>query len=209
MEEGNNPVPFCRIELLGGLRVLLGTTDGGERVVTRFRSQKFGGLLAYLAYHSRRPHPRELLIELFWPESDPAAARVSLRQALASLRRQLEPPGTPPGSVLQADRLTAQINPAGVTTDVADFSAALHQAARASSPEERARRLAQAVELYRGELLPHSFQEWVIPERQRLQQRCLQALDDLTRHFEAADQTSTALRYADQTVHIDALREEG
>src|SRR5262245_26308447 len=36
-----------RIELLGWLRA-----TQGERVVTRFRSQKTGALLAYLAYHA-------------------------------------------------------------------------------------------------------------------------------------------------------------
>ena len=54
-------------------------------------------LLAYLAYHSHRSHPREELIEFLWPESDPRAGSVSFRTALASLRRQLEPPDIPPG----------------------------------------------------------------------------------------------------------------
>src|SRR5713101_7635240 len=55
-----------RIELLGRLRA-----TQGDRVVTRFRAQKGGALLAYLAYHLDRPHPREELIELLWPEAEP------------------------------------------------------------------------------------------------------------------------------------------
>src|SRR6266852_4590920 len=75
-----------RIELLGGLRA----TQGG-RVISRFRSQKTGGLLAYLAYHSHRTHQREALIELLWPGRDPAASRDGLSTELSRLRHQLEP----------------------------------------------------------------------------------------------------------------------
>jgi DNA-binding SARP family transcriptional activator len=76
-----------RIEMLGELQAV-----GTDRVVTRFRSHKTGALLAYLAFYVYRSHPRELLMELLWPEEDPESARDRLRVALSSLRRQLEPP---------------------------------------------------------------------------------------------------------------------
>src|SRR5262245_16245957 len=52
-----------RIKLLGELRA-----ESGDRVISRFYTQKMGALLAYLAYHGRRAHPREALIDLLWPE---------------------------------------------------------------------------------------------------------------------------------------------
>src|SRR5215470_4825075 len=106
----------CRIELLGGLRVLQ-----EQRVITRFNTQKTAGLLAYLAYHSHRLHPREFLVELLWPESDPHAGRASLNMAVSSLRRQLEPPGIPSGAILTSDRFSVGVNPAGVTTDLTEW----------------------------------------------------------------------------------------
>ena len=54
------------IELLGRLRA-----TQGDHVVTRFRARRTGALLAYLAYYLERPHPREVLIELLWPEAEP------------------------------------------------------------------------------------------------------------------------------------------
>src|SRR2546423_1699113 len=87
-----------RLTLLGGLRA-----ERGNETVTRFRTQKSGALLAYLALFSHRSHPREELAELFWPDLDPDAARTNLRTALSSLRQQLEPAGIPAGSVLVAD----------------------------------------------------------------------------------------------------------
>jgi DNA-binding SARP family transcriptional activator len=71
-----------RIELLGRLRAVQ-----GDRVLTRFRTLKTRSLLAYLAYDLQRPHPREELIEMLWPESDLDAGRGNLSTALHSLRR--------------------------------------------------------------------------------------------------------------------------
>src|SRR5260370_11060612 len=108
-----------RIELLGWL-----PAAQGDRVVARFRSQRTGSLLAYLAYYGHRSHPREVLIELLWPERDLEAGRNSFRVAISSLRRQLEPPGLPPGTVLVADRSFVRLNPAACITDVAEFESA-------------------------------------------------------------------------------------
>src|SRR5687767_6453324 len=118
-----------RIEVLGWLRAV-----HRARVITRFRSQQTGLLLAYLAINSHRSHPRSELVELLWPEGDPEAGSLNLRVALSSLRRQLEPPGVPPHSVLLADRSSIRLNPAAVSTDVAEFETAL-QAAGRHSPE--------------------------------------------------------------------------
>src|SRR5262249_56949846 len=101
-----------RIELSGGLRV-----PRGPQVFRRFRMQKAGALLAYLAYYSHRSHPRDALIELLWPESDLEAGRNRLSVALSSLRRQLEPPGVPAGAVIMADHGPVHLNPVAVTTD--------------------------------------------------------------------------------------------
>src|SRR5438552_18676358 len=109
-----------RIELFGGLRVQV-----GERLITRFQTRKTASLLAYLAYYLERSHPRDILIDLLWPDADPGAGRHRLSMAPSSLRRQLEPPGIPAGAVLQADRFLVRLNPAAVRTDVGDLLSAL------------------------------------------------------------------------------------
>src|SRR5437764_6756150 len=145
-----------RIEMFGWLRVVQ-----PDRVISRFRTHKAGALLAYLAYYQHRSHPREVLIEMLWPEGAPAAGQRNLRTELASLRRQLEPPGVPSGAVLLADRETLQLNRAGCVTDVALFEAALAAAERATSPCERVEHLTTEAEPYLGEVLPRSFRAWL------------------------------------------------
>jgi class 3 adenylate cyclase/DNA-binding SARP family transcriptional activator len=195
-------VPW-RIELLGELRVV-----HGSRVVTRFRSQKTGLLLAYLAYYLHRPHRRDQLCDWLWPDGDPSAARHSLRSVLHWLREALEPPDTPAGTLLLADRTTVQLNPAVVTTDVAEFAAALEAAARAGDSAERARWLARAVDLYGGELLPGCYDGWVLQEREWLAERFFPALGQRIAHLEQAGDLNGALQLAQRGVRLDPLREE-
>src|SRR5215213_2657018 len=114
-----------RIELLGGLRAVQ-----GDHVLTRFRTQKTAALVAYLTYYPQRPHLRDALIELFWPDGDLAAGRNNLSRELAWLRQHLEPPPSPHGAVIAADRTTIRLIDAAITTDVAAFTAALRAAER-------------------------------------------------------------------------------
>src|SRR5437764_9234619 len=128
-----------RVNLFGGLRA-----QQGDRVITRFKTQKVASLFAYLAYHLRQAHSREILIEMLWPESDALTLRNSLSVALSSLRNQFEPPGIAQGTVLRADRFSVGLNPATVTTDVAEFEQALKAAAGAGRALERAPHLTEA-----------------------------------------------------------------
>jgi DNA-binding SARP family transcriptional activator len=134
-----------RIELLGGLQVV-----GRDQVLTRFRTRKTAALLAYLAFYLDRSHPREVLIELLWPECEPALGQRSLRTALSSLRHQLEPPGIPPGAVIVADRSLVQLNADFTATDVREFEAVLHGGRGAGSNATEFSALTRAAELYRG-----------------------------------------------------------
>jgi predicted ATPase/DNA-binding SARP family transcriptional activator len=191
-----------RIEMLGGLRASCASQD-----VRRFRSRKVGALLAYLAFFAERSHPRDALVDLLWPDEDLDVARNRFRVALASLRRQIEPPGVPPGAVLVADHSFVRLNADLVTTDVAAFQAAL-QAAEAGDEVEHRQRLRQAVALYQGELLPGHYEEWVLRERQRLEEAYLGALGEMTALLEGSGDLRGALQWARRAVATDPLREE-
>lgn len=177
---------LCKIQLLGGLRVQI-----GEREVTRFSTQKTASLLAYLAYHRHQQHPREVLMEALWPECDPKVGRNRLSVALSALRRQLEPPGIPQGSLIQADRFAVSLNPAAVTTDVAEFCAALHKAARATNLAERNQLLQHALSHCHSELLPGFYEDWVLTEQRRLEEMKEQAARFLAAHPISADSAET------------------
>jgi DNA-binding SARP family transcriptional activator len=198
-----------RITLLGGLQA---ERDGVT--ITRFRTQKTAALFAYLALFVHRAHPREELTERFWPESDAEAGRSSLRTALASLRRQLEPPGVPAGAVLIADSVNVRLNPAAVTVDTAEFEAALAAVSHAAAVHDPAARIEQmehllrAAECYRGELLPGFYDDWVLDARERLAQAHLDLLRRGRQISEALGDMSRALVYAREIAAADPFDEE-
>ena len=153
-----------QIQMLGRL-----SARRGDRVITRFASSRVATLLARLALFPAHAHPRAALIGLLWPGDDPDVGRPRLRVVLASLRRQLEPPDVPPGTVMVADRTSVRLAPDAFHTDAAEFEAALRSAARASSPTLEREALDRAVALYAGELLPGFYDEWILAERERLE----------------------------------------
>jgi predicted ATPase len=144
--------PLWQIELLGEMRVV-----GQGQVLTRFESRRAMALLAYLALHPQRRPTREELIDRIWPDAPLEAGRNRLKQALSSLRRQLEPPPLPSGSVFEADKFTIGLRTGAVTTDVTALERALGRGDRAA-----------AQRLWKGELLPGLYDDWVQTQRERL-----------------------------------------
>src|SRR5262249_23174565 len=119
-----------------------------------------------------------------------------------------EPPGIPAGAIIQADRVRVRLNDDLVTTDVAEFEAALRRAAAPGTDSERAPWLQQAVELYAGELLAGFYEEWIFPEREHLAEQYSGALRRLARCFAAQRDLDRAIDYARRAVLFDPLREE-
>ncbi|MCW3052577.1 MAG: putative ATPase, partial [Chthonomonadales bacterium] len=192
-----------RIELLGGLQA-----RQGAQVLSRFRTQKVGALLAYLALESTQLPLREQVAGILWPESDREAGRASLRNALASLRQQLEPHGTPANSVLLADRVRVGLNPEAISTDVSDFEAAVRRSLQSNSPEEAFQADLSAVDLYPGELLSGWYEEWIFPERERLGLLYEGALQRIVAAFERANDLDRAIEYAHRRITLDRTNEE-
>src|SRR5262249_47850415 len=114
----------------------------------------------------------------------------------------------PAGSVLQADRFTVQLNPDAVTTDVVAFESAWRSAQRAQSDSECERFLADAIALYRGELLSGYYEGWITPEQLRLEDIFLLIIHRLIALCRAAGDFDRALDYAHRAVQADPLRED-
>lgn len=192
---------LCRVEMLGGIRAVLPTGP-----VDRFRTQKAAWILAYLALRLGQRVPRERMVDLFWPDLDLPAGRDNLKNALSILRRQIEPPGVEPGSVLVADRLLLGLNAGAVSTDVEEFERALRKS-ESSDSAERVQWLRTAVDLYVGDLLPGCYEEWATLEQRRLHERYLDAVQRLGDAYEAAGDLLSAIQVVERGIAADAYRE--
>jgi len=195
------------LSLLGPLQVTL----TGEPV-TSFESDKVRALLAYLAVEADRPHRRESLAGLLWPDWPDRAARTNLRNALANLRkaigdRQARPP------FLSITRETIQFNTASdYWLDVAAFRA-LVEADQAGQPAVR--QLEEAVALYRGSFLEGfslkdsaAFEDWSLLTRERFQRQVLTALHQLAGYYEQRGEYERACEVAWRQVELEPWDEE-
>ncbi|MGH2494670.1 MAG: AfsR/SARP family transcriptional regulator [Ktedonobacteraceae bacterium] len=105
----------------------------------------------------------------------------------------------------QAERLVVSW-----TLDVQEFERALSRADEAERTKDlKAGReaLTQAVEVYQGDLLPACYDEWIIPERDRLRQAFLQALDRLIGLLEGERNYALAIGMALRLLRLDPLHE--
>jgi tetratricopeptide (TPR) repeat protein len=139
-----------QVRLLGAVEA-----QGPGPGVTHFPSRSAVQLLARLALAPERMHPREELVELLWPGVALDVGRNRLRQVLHVLKGVLDADAEAP--VVVADRLGVRVAAGALACDAVDFERHL-----------RAGRWDLAERLYRGELLPGFYDDWVIEERGRL-----------------------------------------
>src|SRR5512137_285419 len=104
--------------VLGSLQVSI-----DDAPVKTFESDKVCALLVYLAVEADRPHRRESLVGLLWPDCPEQVARHNLRQALFNLRQAIgDRTASPPHLLISRDAI--QFNRASdFTLDLAQFNA--------------------------------------------------------------------------------------
>lgn len=191
-----------KISLLGPLQI-----TKGEKLLSKFESNKVRALLAYLVVEINRPHSREALTELLWPESPSQSAFGNLRYALADLRRVLGDAFTQPPYLL-ISRECLQFNALSpYELDAASFVNLLQT--------DDIDRLKQAIALCRGDFLAgfpsihsNSFEEWVSLKREQFRQRTIEALRLITEHHEQRGEYQQALPFARRQVELEPWLEE-
>ena len=191
-----------QIRLLDDFQLTSGDAPHPEftKVLNQPRLQ---ALLAYLLLHRHAPQSRQHLAFLFWPDSKEAQARTNLRKLLLLLRRTLPEMN----HFLRADAKIIQWIPdAPFTLDVAEFEIAVARSATQTDALAMVS-LQQAIDLYRGDLLPGCYDEWVIPKRDTLQASFIQALDRLIRLYEAGRDYPAAIQTAQRLLRHDPLHE--
>ncbi len=203
------------LSLLGRFQATL-----DDRPVNGFESNKVRALLAYLVVESGHPYSRTGLAALLWPDRPEAAAHKNLNQALANLRRAIGDTTTQPPFLL-ITRDTLQFNPdSDYQLDVGVFTTLLAECERhihrqADACRSCGQRRAAAVGWYHGNFLDQfwvsdsePFEEWVLMQREQLQQLVLDALDCLAQYYERHGEHERALHCARRQLAIDAWREE-
>lgn len=180
------------IRLFGEFRVICGHED-----LTASFPPRLQALLAFLLLHGEGSLPRDRIAFGFWPDVPEKKARNNLRQLLYRLRRTwphserfLSTEGATVGWRLDA--------PAAV--DLHRFEARL---AAATTPSD----LEEALEHYGGPLLPGHYDEWILRQRERLQQLYMGGLERLATMREQKGEHEAATTLLRRLLAVEPLRE--
>lgn len=173
-------------------------------------------LLAFLLLHRRRALSRDELGVAFWPDAEPEAVRNRLHVTLYGLRRDLRAVCGHP-IVVHSHRGFSFDPGIDLWLDTEAFEEALGAARKElkgqdECPGSKKRALAgyeQAVQLYRGELLEDApYEEWALPDRERLRLEYLDALDQVATLRFAVGQYAECLDACQRLLPGDLCREE-
>ena len=160
---------MLRLKLFGQFSVEI---DGQPASVSTRVAQ---ALLAYLVLNAGIRQRRERLAGIFWPDASEANARSNLRHALWRIRSAIGP------DYLITDNMS-------MTFDAAsdywlDVEVLMTKVDDDGSTREQIAVLVDAVSVYRGELLPGFYEDWVMLERERLsaihEQQIIRLVDQL------------------------------
>jgi LuxR family transcriptional regulator, maltose regulon positive regulatory protein len=177
-------------------------------------TRKTTALLAILSV-DQKPHSRERIAALLWPDFGYHRAPANLRRVLSSLQASLGK------DWVQADRETISLR--GGQSILIDFDTVLHlvRAVRAHHPEQDLglcgsciEMLEEAAGLYRGDFLEGfnlkdcpGFDQWQMEKRDELYNEMSWALECLTEAMSEADRWEDAITVARRWLSLDELHE--
>ena len=139
----------------------------------RSRSARTLALAAYLVVHAGTPQSRQRIASLFWSESTDAQALTNLRRELHNLRHALA--GEACLEVTARD--LCWHDGGAVHVDLRVFDLEYRAAQRSHAAGDATAVLAHAavaLGVYRGDLLPGVYDDWVPDARAELQEQCVQ-----------------------------------
>ncbi len=146
--------------------------------------------------HRAAPVSREYLAFLLWPDEEEGVARTRLRSTVNDLLRVMPQPG---GDFIGSSADELWWNPdVALSLDVDAFSEASNDAAR----------LEEAVALYRGDLLPELYDEWLDGFRERFRNIYLTVLTQLVSRLRKRGDLTRAIEMARKILEVDPWRED-
>ncbi len=190
------------IQLLGDF---LFTYNGTP--LENFNTARLQSFLAYLLLHHDIPQPRRRIAYLFWPDSSETAARNNLRQLIYQLRQALPDPNR----FLSGDANTIGWKlDSDQSLDVDVLERALEESTAAEkqhNPDLQRYALEQAAQAVRGLLLPDCYEDWIVPERERIQALEMSALHRLVNLQEQLRDYPAAIHIGQMLLRLDPLDE--
>jgi DNA-binding SARP family transcriptional activator len=187
------------IQILGGF-----VLKQNGQTIPDLDSPRLQSLLTCLLLNRGTPQLRRHLAFTFWPDSAERQARTNLRNLLYRLRRSWHQAHD--CLAIENSSITWRTD-ADFWLDAAAFDNCLAEAENAVDPAIALAARQRAIDLYRGDLLPTCYDDWIVPQRERLRQAFLQALEQQVDLLQETGDHAGAIRCCLRLSEAEPLQE--
>ena len=191
----------------------------GKEAFTKLNNKAFAMVL-YLASKQGQAVSKEVLSEIFWPQQQEENARSNLRQNLSYIKKicteELANLCTEEVSIISSERNVCALNEnLDIKVDLIEFWANLRAGYRADDLETKTSLLQSAADAYQGSVLggvyvrgSAAFEEWLMFEREAVNQNLVRVCKDLAAIYQKKDLTEKAITCRKKLLQMDPLLEE-
>lgn len=199
--------PSLAVHCLGPFRV-----QNNCKSITAWPGRKCMSVFKYLILHRRQPVHSEILMDLFWSEATPEAARHNLHQAIYQLRRTLQSDNAEFDYVLYKNG-GYYLNPEITIWLDSEVFRAHYKAGQRLDREGRRTKAVRAYEaadaLYGGEFLTEDrYEDWPLLQREQLRHAHLDILDRLSRYYFTEEEFIICIAFCQKILNEDRCRED-
>jgi len=203
-EQATTVMPVA-VHMLGGFSMMIG------ELTVKIPASRGLSLFKYLLLHHKQNIPRELLMDIFWPDAEPETARNNLNVAMHSLRKALRTVIFLPVIVFEDGAYGLEPN-LQVWLDVEEFERCIKAGERLEARNQLTAAVAEyetAISLYQGDFLEQSpYEEWTVLDRERLRIAYLDTMDRLSQIYFSQERYAACLTTCQLILTRDRCRED-
>jgi DNA-binding SARP family transcriptional activator len=168
-------------------------------------------VLKYLLFHHKQNAPREVLMDIFWQDASPDAARNNLNVAMHNLRQAFRT--VTDLAVIRFEDGTYSLAPdLEIWLDVEEFERCIKTGQHLEAQKQLAAAVIEyeiAVNLYRGDFLADTpYENWTVLDRERLRISYLDTLDHLSQIYFSQDRYAACATLCQIILNRDLCRED-
>ncbi|GJM40863.1 MAG: hypothetical protein DHS20C20_11450 [Ardenticatenaceae bacterium] len=199
--------PSLAVYLLGSFRVFV-----NGRLVNNWSGNKCRSIFKHMIMNRHRPVRHDVLMEQFWPDETPDAAKRNMYQTIYLLRQALQQGDSEIQIILCQDGTYSFNDQLDIWVDSSLFEAQYTkglQLEKEGDMETAVHAYTTADELYAGEFLAEDiYEEWTLVHRERLKHAHLDLLDRVSQHYWKSQQYPQCITVCKKILQGDSCRED-
>jgi ATP/maltotriose-dependent transcriptional regulator MalT/DNA-binding SARP family transcriptional activator len=169
-------------------------------------------IFCYIATRKHRRVAKDVLIDEFWRDDDPATIEKNFHPTISHIRKALNSRQPIKQNFIVFRDGAYQLNPErSYFIDAEEFAGFITAAEKAKREKDDVRlreNLDAAYALYRGDFMDGSYEDWAEQDRLHYREQFSRVLNGLAKLSVAEKRWTDALKFADEILAIDPYRED-